>query len=298
LARLSDPGPADPYNGSYSLADPQTLNRYAYVNNRPMNATDSQGLCDDGDWLCDLGDAMDALDAGMDSAATAVQTYTGLSLDLEPLQSGILELANTSIDVPVGDSTVTITAGGALKTTAMVGALALPGVGEVFDAGLAAEATADGVFGAADALGGSAMAADVGLPAGSEIAAGVDATSEANAVAESATDAASQSSALAPYYPPNDGFAGSPQLEYLQQGTALQRYGGTSGSYLAPAGTPPEASALAYGTTDKPLNYYTVVKPFPVLSGPATPWFGQLGLGTQYKSWSSIQSLLDGGYLQ
>lgn len=39
----------DPYNGSYDLTDPQSFNRYAYLNNRPMNATDPTGLCGDGD---------------------------------------------------------------------------------------------------------------------------------------------------------------------------------------------------------------------------------------------------------
>jgi RHS repeat-associated protein len=34
----------DPYDGSYSLANPQSLNRYAYVNNDPVNLTDPSGL--------------------------------------------------------------------------------------------------------------------------------------------------------------------------------------------------------------------------------------------------------------
>lgn len=34
----------DPYNGSYDLSDPQSLNRYAYLTNRPMSATDPMGL--------------------------------------------------------------------------------------------------------------------------------------------------------------------------------------------------------------------------------------------------------------
>jgi RHS repeat-associated protein len=38
----------DPYNGSYNLADPQSLNRYAYVAGRPLAVVDSLGL--DGFW--------------------------------------------------------------------------------------------------------------------------------------------------------------------------------------------------------------------------------------------------------
>lgn len=34
----------DPYNGSYDLSDPQSFNRYAYLTNRPMTATDPSGL--------------------------------------------------------------------------------------------------------------------------------------------------------------------------------------------------------------------------------------------------------------
>lgn len=45
----------DPDNGSYDLGDPQSLNRYAYVTNRPMNTTDPTGLqgsCSDPLTLC------------------------------------------------------------------------------------------------------------------------------------------------------------------------------------------------------------------------------------------------------
>jgi RHS repeat-associated protein len=34
----------DPYSGSYEGSDPQSFNRYAYVTNGPLAATDSQGL--------------------------------------------------------------------------------------------------------------------------------------------------------------------------------------------------------------------------------------------------------------
>jgi RHS repeat-associated protein len=44
----------DPYNGSYNLADPQSLNRYTYVNGRPLAAVDRDGL-----FLNGLGDGGD-----------------------------------------------------------------------------------------------------------------------------------------------------------------------------------------------------------------------------------------------
>src|SRR5256885_8045894 len=34
----------DPYEGSYDLSDPQSLNRYAYTQNDPVNFVDPSGL--------------------------------------------------------------------------------------------------------------------------------------------------------------------------------------------------------------------------------------------------------------
>jgi RHS repeat-associated protein len=34
----------DPYDGSYDLTNPQSFNRYAYVNNDPVNLVDPSGL--------------------------------------------------------------------------------------------------------------------------------------------------------------------------------------------------------------------------------------------------------------
>jgi len=42
-SRFSQP---DPYDGSYSLTDPQSFNRYAYVQNDPVNFVDPTGLDD------------------------------------------------------------------------------------------------------------------------------------------------------------------------------------------------------------------------------------------------------------
>jgi RHS repeat-associated protein len=52
--RFSQP---DPYDGSYDLADPQSLNRYAYVQNDPVNFTDPSGLlpCIPGNYSAECG---------------------------------------------------------------------------------------------------------------------------------------------------------------------------------------------------------------------------------------------------
>lgn len=58
---------------------------------------------------------------------------------------------------------------------------------------------------------------------------------------------------------------------------------------------------LDWPTSDPtvPYNYhvYQVVKPLDVSAGPVSPWFEQPGQGTQYRLPSSIQTLLDSGYL-
>ncbi len=46
----------DPYDGSYSLGDPQSFNRYAYTQNDPVNFIDPSGL--DGEFQCQQGDRM------------------------------------------------------------------------------------------------------------------------------------------------------------------------------------------------------------------------------------------------
>ena len=44
IRRHSRPDQPDPYDGSYSLTDPQSFNRYAYVQGDPVNLVDPSGL--------------------------------------------------------------------------------------------------------------------------------------------------------------------------------------------------------------------------------------------------------------
>jgi hypothetical protein len=54
--------------------------------------------------------------------------------------------------------------------------------------------------------------------------------------------------------------------------------------------------ALQQNTLNKPYSVYEVVKPLPVDSGPAIPWFGQPGRGTQYETSEAIETLIENGF--
>ncbi len=106
---------------------------------------------------------------------------------------------------------------------------------------------------------------------------------------------------LTTYYPPNNGFAGTPNLTELQIGETFSRFGDLFGSYGAPVGTQPWELSLP-PNADTTLTNFEVIKPIEnVLSGPAAPWFGEAGGGTQYyfgMFGRTIQDLLDSGYLK
>ena len=86
--------------------------------------------------------------------------------------------------------------------------------------------------------------------------------------------------------------------EELPIGARIDRYGYEGGTFLAPEGTPIPMRSLAPGTTSKPYNVYEVTRPLQVQSGPASPWFGQPGLGTQYELPMSVTDALANGSLR
>jgi len=88
--------------------------------------------------------------------------------------------------------------------------------------------------------------------------------------------------ALQPYYPPNNGFSGTPQKSTLATGTLIQRTGNLAGRFAAPAGTPQQMLSLPYDKIGQPTTVLQVQQPVEVLSGRVAPWFGQIGGGTQY----------------
>ncbi len=92
----------------------------------------------------------------------------------------------------------------------------------------------------------------------------------------------------------------------LKPGHQIDRYGGfhkdgkhqDKGTFVADSGTPYEHRALPDGSDKKPYKKYEVVKPIEVKSGPAAPWFGQPGGGTQHELPDSIDNLLASGHIK
>lgn len=104
----------------------------------------------------------------------------------------------------------------------------------------------------------------------------------------------STSRALVPYYPPANGFWGSTSNVVLTRGTQIDRFGGSKYSqFFSPVGTPMQARALPPATATQPLRIFEVVSPIRVEAGQVSPWFGQMGLGVQYRSQMTLGELLE-----
>lgn len=84
----------------------------------------------------------------------------------------------------------------------------------------------------------------------------------------------------------------------LRPGATVDRYGCDGGTSVAPVDTEVGARSLRPGTTDKPFSVFEVTRRLPVESGTTAPWFGQAGLGTQYRLPASVGDLVNAGYLR
>ena len=97
------------------------------------------------------------------------------------------------------------------------------------------------------------------------------------------SNASNGTTALQPYYPPNNGVVGKEQKVTLQPGTLVQRTGDLGGKYIAPAGTPKSMLSLPYDKAGQPTIILEVRQPVIVSAGRVAPWFGQIGGGIQYQ---------------
>jgi len=113
------------------------------------------------------------------------------------------------------------------------------------------------------------------------------------------------------WFPNNDGFVldanGVPvkSTGTLQPGQKVDLFGTGTGHFLAPAGTSYAERALPpsnLNTLDNrfPFGYhlYEVVQPITVEVGPIRPWFGQPGLGLQYRVTQRVSELVAAGALK
>lgn len=81
------------------------------------------------------------------------------------------------------------------------------------------------------------------------------------------------------YWPSNNGFTGPTQSITLQQGTVIQRIGGTGGTFVSSYYTDHMSLSLPYHQMSNMANptMYIVNQSITVTVGQATPWFGQYG---------------------
>ena len=88
------------------------------------------------------------------------------------------------------------------------------------------------------------------------------------------------------------------QKIYLMAGDKIDRFGGKKGKFFSPTGTPMEMRALPYGADLSQYRQFEVVKPFEVEASTIAPAFGNIGLGTQYRSSVSVDVLLKKGIIK
>jgi hypothetical protein len=98
-------------------------------------------------------------------------------------------------------------------------------------------------------------------------------------------------------YPSNNGFKGQPGSIELQHGQIIDRYGNETGRFFSPEGTPIGNRSLHPSTNTNLYNAFEVVKPLPVQSGIAVPFYGRPGGGVQYYSPLNTQQLINQGYI-
>ena len=105
--------------------------------------------------------------------------------------------------------------------------------------------------------------------------------------------------ALTTYWPPNNGASGPEKNITLHPGVTVDRYGYPGGNYVSPVNTPFSMRALPPEAKAKPYTIYQVIKPINnVHESQISPWFGEIGGGTQYRLSNTVQELVDSGHLK
>ncbi|MEU1982973.1 glycohydrolase toxin TNT-related protein [Nocardia sp. NPDC019395] len=85
----------------------------------------------------------------------------------------------------------------------------------------------------------------------------------------------------------------------LPVGEIIDRFGGPNGRFTSPPGvTYPERALPPTNLEGDSYHQYRVVRPLPVWMGQIAPQMGEIGLGTQHFLPSSVQALVEAGYLE
>ena len=78
----------------------------------------------------------------------------------------------------------------------------------------------------------------------------------------------------------------------------IDRFGKLSGKYFSPLGTPIQMRSMRPGADLSLYRRFEVVRPFEVERSTIAPYFGNIGLGIQYKSPVSAEILLKRGIIK
>ncbi len=105
------------------------------------------------------------------------------------------------------------------------------------------------------------------------------------------------STAMTTYYPPNNGASGDWTPKLFDAGDTFSRQGSPIGHFGSPVGQIPEMSALPYSSIGEPTYIYQFNVPYLGLQSTVAPAFQQIGGGTQYYFWPTIDQLLSGNFI-
>jgi len=300
--------------------DPQTLNRYSYCRNNPIIYTDPSGHFLQ---IIAVIAFAAAANAGINATVTAINGGSWSAIGASALQGaaqGAAFGAGTLVGGPAVGGLFAGAVGGAINGGGVPGAIQGAAFGAI-TAGIASHipvprnvwaaaatriATGAGIGGTMSVMTGGDFAegAKSGATyAGVAVGAGAVASQiqrhqsikiqKALTIKQSPSDKVGSDMG----YPPNEGFDGSPRPASVLPGTRVDRYGPPTGTYLSPEGVPWYERSLSPGTRELPLHTYTVIKPFEVKLGPAVGWYDQPGGGMQYKSYISVEELVNQGFL-